>query len=146
MRKQYHFRESERGLLSWDVDRLVELTRDLRRKQHPLSEIRELDEEWFAFGERATWREMAVHINLVEQADLSYPIILSASGAEMDGFAPFDESAGPGARSRACGPVRARPRTRQRGPGPRRPAVLGPLPNAAMQLISHRALPQMTPV
>lgn len=30
MRKQYHFRRTERGLLAWDVDRLGELSRDGR--------------------------------------------------------------------------------------------------------------------
>jgi hypothetical protein len=30
VRKQYHFRPSRDGLLAWDVDRLVELARDLR--------------------------------------------------------------------------------------------------------------------
>jgi hypothetical protein len=57
-----------------------------------LRDIRELDEEWFglhaaaAEGERPTWRAMVEHIKLIEQADLSFPIILSASGAVMDGM------------------------------------------------------------
>src|SRR5262245_55034717 len=39
VRKQYYFRESARGLLAWDVDRLVELTKSLPRKHVPLSAI-----------------------------------------------------------------------------------------------------------
>jgi hypothetical protein len=92
VRKQYYFQPTDRGLLSWDVDRLVRLTSHLPRKKVSLRDIRELDEEWFglhaaaAEGERPTWRAMVEHIKLIEQADLSFPIILSASGAVMDGM------------------------------------------------------------
>jgi hypothetical protein len=36
MRKQYHFRASSRGVLAWDVDRLIDLSSDLPRKRVPL--------------------------------------------------------------------------------------------------------------
>jgi hypothetical protein len=65
MRKQYYFRPSPRGLLAWDVDRLIEQSTHLPRRLVPLRHIRELDQEWF----RNT-----------------YPIILSADGAVMDGM------------------------------------------------------------
>jgi len=48
----------------------------------PLSAIRELDQPW---SELQTWRAMIEHLDLIDQADLSYPIILSADGAVMDG-------------------------------------------------------------
>lgn len=86
MRKQYYFRPSSRGLLAWDVDRLVQLSSRLPRKRLPLSEIRELDEAWFGEDERPTWRAMIEHMRLIEEADLSFPIILSANGAVMDGM------------------------------------------------------------
>ena len=85
MRKQYYFRQSDRGLLAWDVDRLVELSASFPRKQVPLTDIRELDEPWFGDGEQPTWRAMLDHIRLIEEADLSFPIILSANGTVMDG-------------------------------------------------------------
>lgn len=85
MRKQYYFRPSERGLLAWDVDRLVTLSSDLPRRQVPLADIRELDQDWFD-DEPFTWRTLLEHMELIEQADLAYPIILSASGAVMDGM------------------------------------------------------------
>jgi uncharacterized protein (UPF0216 family) len=85
LRKQYYFRQSERGLLAWDVDRLVELSRHLPRKRIPLDEIRELDQPCGGEGARLTWRELLGHIKLVNEADLSFPIILSASGEVMDG-------------------------------------------------------------
>lgn len=86
MRKQYYFRPSSRGLLAWDVDRLVRLSRTLPRKQVALSQIRELDDVWFGEGERGTWRELLEHVKLIEEANLSVPIILSADGAVMDGM------------------------------------------------------------
>ncbi len=83
MRKQYYFRESARGLLAWDVDRLVELSSAFPRKMVPLSAIRELHESWLSEGEDPS--TLAEHLQLIDAADLSYPIILSASGAVMDG-------------------------------------------------------------
>ena len=83
MRKQYYFRESARGLLAWDVDRLVELSSALPRKMVPLSAIRESQEPWLSEGADAS--ALVEHLKLIEEADLSFPIILSATGAVMDG-------------------------------------------------------------
>jgi len=85
MRKQYYFRQSSRGLLAWDVDRLVELSSSLPRKNVSLADIRELDEVWFGEDEHPTWRSMIEHIKLIQEADYAFPIILSATGAVMDG-------------------------------------------------------------
>jgi hypothetical protein len=85
MRKQYYFRQSNRGLLAWDVDRLVELSRGLPIKNVQLADIRELDEVWSGEDERQTWRSMIEHMKLIQEADCSFPIILSATGAIMDG-------------------------------------------------------------
>jgi hypothetical protein len=86
MRKQYYFRPSPRGLLAWDVDRLIALTRDLPRLAVPLSAVRQLDAPWFGDEEPPTWRSMIEHIRLIHAADLTYPIILSAGGDVMDGM------------------------------------------------------------
>lgn len=86
MRKQYYFRPSSRGLLAWDVDRLVRLSTRLPRRHIPLSNIRELDKVWFGEDEPPTWRAMLEHMKLIDEADLSFPIILSSSGAVMDGM------------------------------------------------------------
>src|SRR4029077_5957558 len=85
VRKQYYFRRSRRGLLAWDVDRLVVLSTALPQKRIPLSEIRELDGLWCDEYERPTWRAMIEHLKLIEAVDLSFPIILSSDGAVMDG-------------------------------------------------------------
>jgi hypothetical protein len=87
MRKQYHFRPSERGLLAWDVDRLIALSRDLPRMHVLLMSIGELDETFWFDGEvRPTCRAVAEHARLIEAADLAYPIILAANGGVMDGM------------------------------------------------------------
>jgi hypothetical protein len=67
------------------VDRLVRLSSHLQLKHVLLSEIRELDEEWVSGEERPTWRTLVSHMRLIEEADSGFPIILSASGAVMDG-------------------------------------------------------------
>ncbi len=86
MRKQYFFRASPRGLLAWDVDRLILLSRDLPRRRIALEQLRELDEAVFGAGEAATWRGLLAHVRLMDEADLCYPIILAADGAVMDGM------------------------------------------------------------
>lgn len=86
MRKQYFFRESPEGLLAWDVDRLVDLTRHLPRRRIPLSQVRELDEPVFGAEEASTWRNLLAHVQLMDEADRSYPIILAADGRVMDGM------------------------------------------------------------
>ena len=87
MRKQYYFRPSSGGLLAWDVDRLVALSKDFPVRQVPLRDIRELEEPFSAqFDGQETWKTMVEHMRLIENADLSYPIILSAEGRVMDGM------------------------------------------------------------
>lgn len=86
MRKQYYFQTSNRGLLAWDVDRLVQRAGRLPRKRVPLTAIRELDEVWFGDDERPTWRALLEHLRLIDEADLAFPIILSSNGAVMDGM------------------------------------------------------------
>jgi hypothetical protein len=99
VRKQYYFKPSDRGLLAWDVDRLVELSSRLPIRQVELGAIRELDEPWSGDDEPQTWRAMIEHIRLIEEADLSYPIILSASGRVMDGMHRVTKAALQGRRA-----------------------------------------------
>ncbi len=88
MRPQYHFRDSSRGLLAWDVRKLVTKTADLHAVEIPLSDIRELDESyWYDLeGDSPTCRSVAEHAKLIEEADLSYPVILDPDGRLMDGM------------------------------------------------------------
>ena len=88
LRKQYHFRPSNRGLLAWDVHRLIELSQNFTPFDVPLSHIRELDEAfWYDLeGDQPTCRSVALHAKLINETDLSYPIILSQDGSVMDGM------------------------------------------------------------
>ena len=63
MRKQYHLRPSGKGFDAWDIDKLLEATKDL-----------------------PTCRSIGNHCNLIHQADLNYPIILSGERRVMDGM------------------------------------------------------------
>lgn len=88
MRKQYHFRRTDRGLLAWDVHRLVKLTADFPRIQVSVNSIRELDESfWFGEGDtKPTCRNVVEHAKLIEETGLNHPIILSEDGRVMDGM------------------------------------------------------------
>ena len=87
MRNQYYFRRSTRGLLAWDVDRLVALSVQFPRIELSLAAIRELDAPFSSEHEDTlTWRNVAEHAGLIEAADLSFPIILSSDGSVMDGM------------------------------------------------------------
>ena len=87
MRKQYHSRHTPEGRVIWDVHRLVELSSGFRVVEIPLTDIKELDENyWFQDGMVPTCRAIADHAKLIEETDLKYPIILSANGRVMDGM------------------------------------------------------------
>lgn len=87
MRKQYHFWPSDQGLQAWDVERLIALSRDLPCRRVPLAEIREIDEVyWFDDYQRPTCRAVLEHMAYIDEADLSFPIILAADGRVMDGM------------------------------------------------------------
>jgi hypothetical protein len=88
LRKQYHFRPSRNGLYAWDVDRLIELSESLDPKLVHIDSIKELYENyWFGGdGDNPTCRAIAEHARLMQDTDLSYPIILCSSGKVMDGM------------------------------------------------------------
>ena len=84
MRKQYHFRPSPAGLRAWDVDRLVSLSKDLVPKLVPVAAFQELDEAYW--GASMTCRQVAGHARLIQEADTTFPVILSSDGRVMDGM------------------------------------------------------------
>ncbi len=88
MRAQYHFRKSPQGLCAWDVRRLVELTQTFAPERVPLSEIRELNEPYWANenARQLTCREVVDHARLMLDCDLTFPVILSSDGRVMDGM------------------------------------------------------------
>ena len=86
MRKQYHFRKIESDTYIWDVDNLVELTRDFKVKEILLSEIKELYEPYWYPDSYPTTQDIINHMLLIQEADLSYPIIICSQGRIMDGM------------------------------------------------------------
>ena len=88
MRKQYHLRNSERGLLAWDVDGLLRFTAGQDPIDLPLQKICELDEVfWFSGdGDTPTCRRVAEHAKLINETSLDYPIIIDPEGRVMDGM------------------------------------------------------------
>jgi len=87
LRKQYHFRPGPDGLRAWDIHRLIALAESLPVIEVPLAAIRELDETyWFDHGYAPTCRAIAEHARLIQEVDVSFPIILSADGRVMDGM------------------------------------------------------------
>jgi hypothetical protein len=86
VRAQYNFFPGEGGLDAWDVRRLVVLSADLPIIELPLSEIAELDANYWSLDSQTTVRDVAEHVRLVNECDLAHPIILAASGRVMDGM------------------------------------------------------------
>lgn len=88
IRAQYHFRQSDRGLLAWDIRRLVELSRDFTIEHISVGDIAEVDEtHWYCHeGDAPTCRSLLQHMQLIDEADLSCPIILDQHGRVMDGM------------------------------------------------------------
>jgi len=88
MRKQYHVRHSERGLLAWDVDRVIRLTSEQEPIDLPLENIRELDEAFWFSGDSGppTCRRVAEHALLINQTSLDHPIVIDPEGRVMDGM------------------------------------------------------------
>lgn len=75
-------------MLIWDVIKLIELARELEVISVPLESIKELDEAfWYDLGgAKPTCRNVAEHAKLIQQTDLSYPILLCSEGRVMDGM------------------------------------------------------------
>lgn len=68
------------GRHQWSVPRLFELARKLPVMDVPLSHL-----NLYYIYEKLTLRDMVMHMNAVNAADLSTPIILDEDGELMDG-------------------------------------------------------------
>jgi hypothetical protein len=87
VRKQYHFWTGATGLDAWDVDRLVELSRDIPVINVEIDSIAEVDSVyWFDETQTPTVRRVVEHVRLIEEVDVRYPIILGPDGQVMDGM------------------------------------------------------------
>lgn len=87
VRKQYNFRPSANGLDAWDVDNLIAASSGLPVRDVALDTIADVDTDfWFKFGPTPTVRRIIEQIRLIQEVDVSYPIILGADGRVMDGM------------------------------------------------------------
>ena len=76
----------ENEKLFWNVERLWELAKTLPVRQVPLQEFAGVFDSKMWFGPQGiTFREFVDWMRAVQEADLSYPIILAAEGWIMDG-------------------------------------------------------------
>ena len=83
---QKHSRPIAAARAFWFTERLWSLARDLPVRSIPLASVAEFDQNcWFGPDTPPTCRAVARHAQKIWQADLSYPIILSANGGLMDG-------------------------------------------------------------
>jgi hypothetical protein len=85
MRKQYNLWPwpTDEATDAWDVDHLIELTRDFPVKLVPLNFIWQIDTPHWGV---VTPRDLIDHAIALQETDLAYPIILSADGRVMDGM------------------------------------------------------------
>ncbi len=75
------------GLYAWDVDRLIVLSAAVPKQAVALDDLAEVDSDHrFDHGYEPTVRSVVEHLRLVEEADLSYAIILDPEGRTMDGM------------------------------------------------------------
>jgi hypothetical protein len=83
---QTHSHLTPAGRAVWHTERLWQLVQDLPVRAIALSAIPEFDQDcWFRPHTPPTCRAVAQHARRIWDADLTYPIILSADGKLMDG-------------------------------------------------------------
>ncbi len=86
----HHFTlRTDRGVLIWNVARLRQLAKALPVRTVAVESISALDVVcWFGEERRVapTCKAVATHARRIYEADLNYPIILSAEGHVMDGL------------------------------------------------------------
>jgi hypothetical protein len=88
MRKQYSFWPGNEGLDAWDVDKLIVLSHDLPTEKVDIDSIDQVDTNyWFSDDFwPPTVRLIVEHVQLIQEVDTSYPIILGPGGRVMDGM------------------------------------------------------------
>jgi hypothetical protein len=88
VRRQYHFWPGERGLDAWDVGRLIRLSAGLPVREIRLDTIKDVDADYWFDGsmEVATVRKVVEHFRLIQEVEMSHPIILGLDGRLMDGM------------------------------------------------------------
>ncbi|MGB5243740.1 MAG: hypothetical protein WBN28_14035 [Lutimonas sp.] len=87
MRRQYHLVPTEKGFNAWDVDNLIELTKNFEIIEVEVMELIETNKyHWYQGDNLPTVKSIFEHMKLVEECSLEFPIIISAEGKIMDGM------------------------------------------------------------
>lgn len=82
--KHSHTVEGGRGF--WLTERLWTAASNLTPKKVRISDIAEFERDcWFGLRNAPTIKAVAGHVERIQRADLSYPIILASDGRLMDG-------------------------------------------------------------
>ncbi|MFC7618925.1 hypothetical protein [Microlunatus sp. GCM10028923] len=82
---EQHSREVPGGRAYFLTERLWALAADLPVQSVAIDSIAEFDQDCWFGGRGPSCREVARHAQRIQQADLGYPVILSADGRLMDG-------------------------------------------------------------
>ena len=80
-----HTRAVPGGRAVYLTERLWRLADGLPVESLPIDRIQEFDEDCWFGGNPVTCRMVARHAALIQEADLTYPVILSSDGRLMDG-------------------------------------------------------------
>lgn len=88
MRQQYHFRKYGNDTYIWNVNKLLEMANSLPTLEVNLESITEFNQAyWYDLGGATPSCDNIVeHIKLINQCDLSYPILLCHQGKLIDGM------------------------------------------------------------
>src|SRR3954466_2659529 len=84
-REHHHSHIVDGRRCHWWTDRLWAASKDLPIEQVAIDSIAEFDVDCWFRGRAPTCREVAEHARRINDADLTHPVILSASGELMDG-------------------------------------------------------------
>lgn len=71
----------------WNIERIWQLAESLPEVEMPIDQIRGPDEvTWFGADHLPTCRSIAQHCRRINDADLSYPVILTEDNRVFDGM------------------------------------------------------------
>ncbi|ELE2042184.1 chromosome partitioning protein ParB [Vibrio vulnificus] len=88
MSKQRYIEINDNEKSIWSIERIWALAESLPVEELPIDEIKGPDEvTWFSMeGPMPTCREIAKHCQRINDADLSYPVILTSDYKVFDGM------------------------------------------------------------
>jgi hypothetical protein len=87
LRQQYHFREVGEDTYIWDVNKLLKTIDDSRVVNMSLDSFKEqYFSEYWSKGKSLSCSDIATHARLINEADLSYPILVCPDRLVVDGM------------------------------------------------------------